>query len=348
MGVTTFFPAPHSVALGAVAELVSAQIGRDGLAGLVLNGVAALDDAGPDDLSFFDNPAYADALAGTRAGACLIAPKFAAKVPEHTVPLIVSEPYRAFARIAATLYPDAMRPGSDFASMGVSPIAHVHPAARLERDVVVDPGAVIGPEVEIGAGSVIGAGAVVGAGVKVGRGCSIGAGVTLKHALVGDRVIVHPGARIGQDGFGFAMGAGGHIKVPQLGRVIIQDDVEIGANTTIDRGTTRDTVIGEGTKIDNLVQIAHNVQVGRHCVIVSQVGLSGSCVLEDYVVIAGQAGVMGHIRVGMGAQVGAKSGVMDNVPAGERYAGAPAKPARVVFREIAALARLAARGQKDK
>jgi UDP-3-O-[3-hydroxymyristoyl] glucosamine N-acyltransferase len=157
-------------------------------------------------------------------------------------------------------------------------------------------------------------------------------------------VIIHPGARIGQDGFGFAMGPGGHLKVPQVGRVIIQDDVEIGANTTIDRGANRDTVIGEGTKIDNLVQIGHNVHVGRHCVIVGQVGISGSTVLEDYVVLGGQVGVAGHLRIGMGAQVGAKAGVMNDLAAGGKYLGAPAKPARQMFREVAALTKLA---QKD-
>ena len=132
--------------------------------------------------------------------------------------------------------------------------------------------------------------------------------------LIGNRVIIHTGARIGQDGFGFAMGPGGHLKVPQIGRVIVQDDVDVGANTTIDRGANRDTVIGEGTKIDNLVQIGHNVVIGRHCVIVGQVGISGSTVLEDYVVLAGQVGIAGHLRIGMGAQIGAQSGVMAMFP----------------------------------
>ncbi|MFD0938414.1 UDP-3-O-(3-hydroxymyristoyl)glucosamine N-acyltransferase, partial [Methylobacterium trifolii] len=200
---------------------------------------------------------------------------------------------------------------------------------------------------EVGAGTVIGPNAVVGPGVRVGRDCAIGAGSTLSHALIGNRVIVHPGARIGQDGFGFAMGAT-HLKVPQVGRVIVQDDVEVGANTTIDRGASRDTVIGEGTKIDNLVQIAHNVVIGRHCVIVSGVGISGSTTLEDYVVLGGQVGVVGHVRIGRGAQIAGSSHVNGNVPPGSRWGGTPAKPVRTWFRELTTLARLAERTAKDE
>ena len=174
-----------------------------------------------------------------------------------------------------------------FGAVGVAPGAIVHPTARLEENVTVDPTALVGPSAEIGAGTVICASAVIGPSVRIGRDCAIGAGVTVQHALVGNRVILHAGARIGQDGFGFAMGPGGHLKVPQIGRVIIQDDVEIGANTTIDRGHNRDTVVGEGTKIDNLVMIGHNVVIGRHCIIVGQVGISGSTTLQDYVVAGG-------------------------------------------------------------
>jgi UDP-3-O-[3-hydroxymyristoyl] glucosamine N-acyltransferase len=193
----------------------------------------------------------------------------------------------------------------------------------------------------IGAGAVIGAHAVIGPDVHIGRGSTIGANASVSHALIGDRVIIHPGARIGQDGFGFAMGPRGHLKAPQVGRVIIQNDVEIGANTTIDRGANRDTIIGEGTKIDNLVQIGHNVTIGRHCVIVSQVGVSGSTDIGDFVAIGGQAGLTGHLRIGAGAQIAAKAGVMNDVPAGQRWGGAPALPIREYFRQVAALGKLA-------
>jgi UDP-3-O-[3-hydroxymyristoyl] glucosamine N-acyltransferase len=264
-------------------------------------------------------------------------------MPAETVALVLRDPYRIYAGLLARLHPEAMRPASLFGSAGIAPGAHIHPEARLEPGVQVDPGAVIGPGAEIGSGTVIGPNASIGPRVRIGRDCSIGAGATLTHALLGNRVIIHPGARLGQDGFGFAMGAGGHLKVPQIGRVIVQDDVEIGANTTIDRGASRDTIIGEGTKIDNLVQIAHNVVIGRHCVIVSGVGISGSTTLEDYVVLGGQVGVVGHLRIGMGSQIAGSSNVNRDVPPGSRWGGTPAKPVRAWFRELTTLARLAER-----
>ena len=178
---------------------------------------------------------------------------------------------------------------------------------------------------------------MIGPQVRIGRDCSIGPNATVLNALLGNRVILHPGVRVGQDGFGFAMGPRGHMKVPQIGRVIIQDDVEIGANTTIDRGASRDTVIGEGTKIDNLVQIGHNVVIGRHCVIVAQVGISGSTTLEDFVVLGGQVGVVGHVRIGTGAQIAGSSNVNSDVPPGARWGGTPAKPIRDWFREMTTL-----------
>jgi UDP-3-O-[3-hydroxymyristoyl] glucosamine N-acyltransferase len=184
---------------------------------------------------------------------------------------------------------------------------------------------------------------VIGPQVRIGRDCSISPGVSIAHALIGNWVIIHPGVRIGQDGFGYAMGPKGHRKVPQVGRVIVQDHVEIGANTTIDRGASRDTVIGEGTKIDNLVQIAHNVVIGRHCVIVAQVGISGSATLDDFVVLGGQVGVVGHVRIGAGAQIAGSSNVNSDVPAGARWGGTPAKPMRDWFREITTLKTLASK-----
>jgi UDP-3-O-[3-hydroxymyristoyl] glucosamine N-acyltransferase len=181
----------------------------------------------------------------------------------------------------------------------------------------------------------------VGPNVHIGRDCAIGPNVSITHALIGDRVIIHPGCRIGQDGFSYRMSPTGHIKVPQIGRVIIQDDVEIGANSTVDRGAMSDTVIGEGTKIDNLVQIAHNVLIGRHCVLASQTGISGSAVIEDNVMIGGQVGIADHTTIGAGAALAAKAGVMHNIPAGERWFGIPAKPMRQYFREVVALKHLA-------
>jgi UDP-3-O-[3-hydroxymyristoyl] glucosamine N-acyltransferase len=242
--------------------------------------------------------------------------------------LRVAEPYRAFVTVARALFPAAQRPSSLFGADGIAAGATVHPTARLEQGVVVDPGVVIGPGAEIGAGSVIAANAVIGPQVRIGRQCAIGAGASLMHALVGDRVIIHPGCRIGQDGFGFLPDRAGSIKIPQTRRVIIQDDVEIGANTTIDRGSTRDTVVGEGTKIDNLVQIGHNCSIGRHCFIVSQTGISGSVEVGDHVMLGGQVGIADHLTIGTGAKLGARSGVITDVPPGVQWGGFPARPFR--------------------
>jgi UDP-3-O-[3-hydroxymyristoyl] glucosamine N-acyltransferase len=342
-----FFPPSSAPSLAEVAGWCGATLAASADAGRVIRDVAALDQAGQGDLTFLDNPRYLDALKRTRAAAALVSARYAGAAPSACAALIVREPYRAMAQVMTKLYPSAVKPGSVFAETGISPVASVHPSAWLEPGVIVDPGAVIGPGAEIGAGTVIGSNAVIGPEVRIGRDGSVGASTTIGAALIGDRVIIHPGAHIGQDGFGFALGSRGHLKVPQIGRVIIQDDVEIGAGVTIDRGANRDTVIGEGAKIDNLVQIGHNVVIGRHAVLAGQAGVSGSSVIGDFAALGGKAGVAGHLTVGAGAQVAAAAGVMTDIPAGERWAGAPAKPVREFFREVAAIKRLAgdARGE---
>ena len=337
----SFFPPAAAPTLREVAQWVDAALSESADTERVIRDVAALDEAGPDDLSFLDNPRYLDDFRATRAGAVLVAPRYAGQTPAGAAALTTPQPYRAMAQVMARLYPHAARPRSSFGESGVSAAACVHSSARLEPGVVVDPGAVIGPGAEIGAGTVIGANAVIGPQVRIGRDSVIGPLATIACALIGNRVIIHPGAHIGQDGFGFAMGPRGHLKVPQIGRVIIQDDVEIGAGSTIDRGANRDTVIGEGAKIDNLVQIGHNVTIGRHCVLVSQSGVSGSTVIGDFAALGGQAGLTGHLKIGAGAQIAAQAGVMSDVPAGERWSGAPAQPLRAFFREVAALRKLA-------
>jgi UDP-3-O-[3-hydroxymyristoyl] glucosamine N-acyltransferase len=347
MSAPFFFKRGHGLTVREIVALAGGEPRPGADLDRRITGIAALDGAAPSDLTFLASLKYADQAAGTAAGACLTLERFADRVPDHVSVLSLRAPYRAFVEVARALFPDALRPSSLFEASGVAPGAFVHPTARAENGVIIDPGAVIGPGAEIGAGTVIGAGAVVGPGVRIGRACSIGANVSMVHTLMGDRVIIHPGCSIGQDGFGFVMGASGHRKVPQVGRVIIQDDVEIGAGTTIDRGANRDTVIGEGTKIDNLVQVGHNVSIGRHCVVVAQSGISGSATIEDFVVLGARVGVNNHATIGEGAQLAATANVKDDVPPGARWGGTPAKPARIWAREMYALKQLAMRAESD-
>jgi UDP-3-O-[3-hydroxymyristoyl] glucosamine N-acyltransferase len=343
-----FTPTSRKLTIGDIVALTHAKARPGVPLDRRIGNIAPLNTAGVADLTFLDNAKYVAALAKTRAGACLLAPRFEAAAPETLAVLVSEEPYRDFVVIARALFPSALRPSSLFDMTGASAQAQVHASARLEAGVIIDPLVVIGAGAEIGAGTLVAAGAVIGPHVRIGRNCAVGAGATVIHALIGDRVIIHPGARIGQDGFGYLPGPRGHQKIPQTRRVIIQDDVEIGANTTIDRGSTRDTVIGEGTKIDNLVQIAHNVTIGRHCLIAGQTGISGSSQVGDFVMMGGQVGVADHINVGAGAQLGAQSGYMHDVPAGGRWLGSPAQPVRDFLKGVAALRQLARAGKGEE
>ena len=319
--------------LGQIAEMTGAEL-RSGDASRVFRDVGTLEGGGAEDVAFLENRRYATGFRTSTAGACLVTPEFADQAPEGMAVLVTALPRRNYARLARLFHPqEAPVPG-------VHPAAVVDPDATLEEGVSVGPGAVIGAGAVIAKGAWIEATAVIGASVRIGEGTRIGVGATISHALIGARCFVYPGARIGQPGFGFEMDANGPFLVPQLGRVVVEDDVEIGANTTIDRGSNADTVIGRGSMIDNLVQIGHNVVLGRGCIIVSQVGISGSTRLGDRVVLAGQAGIAGHLEIGNDVQVAAKSGVNRSLPGGAAYGGIPAVPVREWRRQVATLKKL--------
>jgi UDP-3-O-[3-hydroxymyristoyl] glucosamine N-acyltransferase len=307
--------------------------------------LASLAGAGPEHLTFFSGSGETlrTQLAQSNAGFCFVPAKspkpLSTRVGMTMIP--VASVQHAFAAAARLFYPES-------SLVAWSQQTAVDRSATIGANVVLGLGVVIGPGAEIGDGTRIGPNSVVGRGVAIGRKCEIGSNCTIASAYLGDEVLVLPGAQIGQPGFGFASGASGHIKVPQLGRVIIQDRVEVGACTTIDRGALGDTVIGEGTKIDNLVQIGHNTQLGRHDMIVSQVGISGSCELGDFVVLAGQVGIADHVKVGSGARFAARAGAPPGEYAGgQDYGGMPAKPAREWMREIFTLANLAKKSKRN-
>jgi UDP-3-O-[3-hydroxymyristoyl] glucosamine N-acyltransferase len=326
---------PHP--LGEIAKLAGAAVDDPDR---MIAGVAPLQTAGPDDVSFLDNRRYAELLPATKAGAVILHPDFSEKVPPGCTAIVTKEPYVAWARISALFHPFPV------ASPGIHPSAIIDPAADIDETAEIGPAAVIGARAKIGAGTIIGPLAVIGAGVVIGKNCRVHAHVSVSHAILGDRVILFPGARIGQDGFGFAIGSTGFTPVPQLGRVVIGDGAEIGANTCIDRGSAQDTVIGPGVHIDNLVMLGHNVSVGAGSVIVAQAGISGSTTLGPQVVIAAQAGLTGHLTIGAGARIGAQAGVMTDIPAGQDVMGSPSQPAKAFFREVVTLRKLAKAGRK--
>ena len=331
MGDARFFAraGPH-----ALAAIATAAKGTAPAIEKALTGVAPLQSARPDQVSFLDNRRYAMALEQTMAGAVIVHPDMLNRVPAATIPIVTTATYEGWARVAALFHPAAPpRPG-------------VHRSAVIAETARVDSSAEVGPYVVIAAGAEIGSGCRIGPFVSIGEGvalgpeCRIGAHATLSHALLGARVYIYPGARIGQEGFSFASTEAGFLSIPQLGRVVVEDDVEVGANTTIDRGSTRDTIIGAGSHLDNLVQIGHNVRLGRCCVIVAQVGIAGSTVLENFVQVGGQAAIAGHLLIGHGAQIGAQAGVISDVAPGAVLLGSPAQPRKEFFRQVVALKRM--------
>ena len=336
-----FFPCAGPQTLASLAAAAGGRV--EGDPARRFTGVASLQAAGPADVSFIDHRRNLPLLEATQAGAVVLPEALLAQLPPGTAGIVVGSAYLGFSRIAKLFHP----PPQPVA--GVHPTAVVAPDAEIGEGCEIGPYAVIGAAARLGAGCIIGPHAVIGAGVEMGPHCRVHAHVSISHAVLGEAVVLHPGARIGQEGFGLIAGPDGRFEtMPQLGKVVIGDAVEIGANTCIDRGSQTDTVIGPGTRIDNLVQIGHNSQLGRGCVIIAMAGISGSSVLGDYVTVAAQAGLAGHLKVGDKARIGAQAGVMADVEAGIDVVGSPAMPVRQYFRIQAMLRKQAQAGGQGK
>lgn len=333
---TRFHPSAGPISLGDLLARIGISIGLDDReARLIIEGAEELETAGPVHLALAASKDYVAQLRATSAGAVLVSAKLLDDVPAGATAIVCDRPHEAFADALDLLYPANTR-----SALGGLPNG-ADPAPFLEDGVELGPNVVLGHNVEIGRGTVIGANTVIGSGVAIGRNVTVAANCTIECAYIGNGVVIHAGARIGTEGFGWLDHGRSNRKIPQLGRAIIQDNVEIGANTTIDRGALGDTVIGQGTKIDNLVQIGHNCRIGRYCLIAAQSGLSGSTTLEDGVLVGGGAGTAGHLVVGARTIVRGMAGVMRSVPAGGDVCGIPARDTREYWREVAVLRRLA-------
>lgn len=308
-----------------------------------VRGAAPLEKATQEEVSFFDNRRYRDMFRASAAGACFVRPADAPEAPPGMALLVHENPYLAYALAAEALYPPPPRRSR------IHTTAVIDDSALIGPGCDIGPGVIIGPKTEIGARCLLGPNVVIGKGVIMGDDCRVASSSSITHTIMGNRVAIYPGARIGQDGFGYAFGPKGHVKVPQLGRVVIEDDVEIGANSTVDRGAGPDTFIGKGVIIDNLVQIAHNVQIGAGSIIVAQSGIAGSSKLGVGVVVAAQGGIAGHLTIGKGARIAAQTGVMRDVEDGADVCGSPAVPVRQFFRQVAWVEKMAqSRGKNDE
>lgn len=301
---------------------------------LTIGGVSELDTAGPDHLALAASKDYAEALQATGAGAVIVIEGLRQYVPPTAIPIVVERPHELFAALLGRLYPGDTRASVKAMVDGT----YIPP--MIEEGALVGENVVLGPGVEIGSGTYVGPNSVIGPGVAIGRDTTIGPNCSVECAYVGSNVVLHAGARIGCEGFGWLDFGNTNTKIPQLGRVILQDGVEVGANSTIDRGALGDTVIGEGTKIDNLVQIGHNCRIGRYCLIAGMAGLAGSTVLGDGVLVGAGVGSAGHVTIGAGSVIYARAGVTKDWPPGSKIIGAPAQDVRSFWRELAALRRL--------
>lgn len=339
----SFFQNVGPFSLKQLSEIASAELHEDVDGDTLVEDVAPVGTAQTAHITFLDNPKYKKDFLKTKAGACIVHQDMkGGDHPEGVALLYSDNPYMSYAKVAAAFYPET-RPDPY-----ISDDASIDSSASIGKDCIVEAGAVIQSGAKIADRCWIGPNATIGRSVQIGEETKIDANVSITHALIGQNVRLHMGVRIGQDGFGFASGPTGHVSVPQLGRVVIEDNVDIGANTTIDRGAGPDTVIGRGSRIDNLVQIAHNVKIGQYCVLVAQSGVSGSTEIGDFSVIAGQVGIAGHLKIGKGVRVAAKSGIMRDLPDGAEVMGYPAVPIKQFMRQITALARFVRSTKKGK
>ncbi len=325
-----------SVPLSAIAKLVNGTVegvAADDVSTILIDGVNTLSAAGDTEISFLANQRYKSTLSETIAAAVLLSADDPA--PEHCAVIRVADPYLAFAQLQRFFHPHPQASGK------IHSTAAIDPSAQLADDVDVGAHAVIGAGVQIGAGSMIGAACVIGDDTRVGERCIFHPGAVIRErCVVGNDVILQPGAVIGSDGFGYAWTGSQHLKIPQAGRVILEDDVEIGANTCIDRGAIDDTVIERGVKLDNQIQVAHNVRIGAYSIMASQVGISGSTTIGKGCQFGGQAGLAGHLHIGDGVKLTAQAGVLSDLDAGGTYAGSPAIPYRLFFKVSALMHKL--------
>lgn len=331
---TRFFKNNGPFTLAQISEICEAELEDKSKADVQIRDLATMSGAKEGEICFFFDKKKKAAGAGIKATACVTTPELAPFVAEGVIRLVSANPHLGFVKLNYAMY------GEDKPAPGISKTASVAPTAQIGKNCFIGDFAVIGDGVKIGDDCIIEAHVTIDRNCEIGNNCRIGAGAGISHCLMGNDCYIYGGARIGWDGFGFMMLQGQHKRIPQLGRVIIGNDVEIGANTCVDRGALDDTVIGDGCRIDDLVMVAHNVKLGRGCILVSQTGIAGSCTFGDYVVCGGQTGFADHLNIGSGAQVGAQSGIMRDIEPGAVVMGTPAVPIKDFMRQVSYIQKL--------
>ncbi|MBP56858.1 MAG: UDP-3-O-(3-hydroxymyristoyl)glucosamine N-acyltransferase [Rhodobiaceae bacterium] len=339
MSEKSFFEKTGPYKLKILSDHINGKLSSINSSDILIEDISSLKNANDSEITFFSNLSLKKELKHSSAGACVISELNVDLAPRDMPLILCDDPYMGFALISQKFYPKELK--TDYLTGQKNNISNDIPDnITLGRDVIIEFGAVVGKNAVIGDNTFIASNSVIGANVKIGEDCYIGSNVSITHSYIGNNVKIHNGTSIGQDGFGFAMSSSGHQKIPQLGLVEIHNDVEIGANCTIDRGTAESTIIGEGTKLDNLVHIAHNCIIGKNCILTGMVGLAGSTVLEDFVVMGAKSGAVGHLTIGKGSQIAAKTGVTKDLPPGQKWAGWPVKRMDVWKKELIALKKI--------